>query len=187
MPRRHRPAGLPEEIGVRDHRDVGDRYPDEIRFALVGGLLAEVILASVYLIFARNVTVLDANGVRTRLPYSAARRWGWAQVRSVRVETVRGRNGPGRYITITPVTGKPCRLAAPLDTGGMPDPDFSTKADEILRYWSAATQPKPPAPRHGPPPPARRPRTPAMRPRTDLLRHRPASPRWPSSPGSGIG
>jgi hypothetical protein len=116
--------------------------------AVVGGACAIVLFVIVYAAFTRNVTVLDERGLRTRWHLLPVRRCNWEDVRLVRVITTG--NSPSRYVKVEPRAAKPFHLGAPLDTAGMRDPQFGDRADEILRYWSAATRPKPPPPRLGP-------------------------------------
>jgi hypothetical protein len=104
--------------------------------AVVGGAFALVVFPLVYGLYSRHVTVLDAEGIRTRWYPFRTRQCDWADVKNIYVRA--GRKDPSRYISVEPVAGKPFTLAAPMNAVAMPDRRFGEKADEILRYWSYA-------------------------------------------------
>jgi len=117
---------------------------------VISGVCAAVLLTIVYVAFARNITVLDELGIRTRWHLLSVPQCRWEDMRLIHVITAPNQNGPSRYVKVEPRTGKPFRLGAPLDTAGMRDPQFCERADQILLYWSAATRPRSPRPGLGP-------------------------------------
>jgi hypothetical protein len=98
---------------------------------LVGLILAPLTLDAGY-----GHTVLSPHGIRTHKLFSR-HSCPWSEVTGIDTLTRRGGRGPTESrIVVLRSTGKPFRLAAPLDSTNGRDPQFRAKFGQILNYWA---------------------------------------------------
>lgn len=83
-------------------------------------------------------TECTSDGIRSR-QLGTYRRYPWAQISDIEVQTRQRSGTTTSVVAVTLTGGDVIDLPAPVDGGGVRDPDFAAKAERIRAYWRAAS------------------------------------------------
>jgi hypothetical protein len=93
--------------------------------------IAELLVLWAYVMYARAFTECTPDGIRTR-GLGGQRQCSWPQVANIRLHP------RSRLVVVTTRDGRRFWLGVPVDGGVMPDPEFTVKFKQVVRYWHAA-------------------------------------------------